>query len=213
MENPFVNYKKIITETTSKHYNVRDEYKDNTLEQNQDICKADRLPFSVGVINVTGELNIGMSIRSACLLGVENFYIFGRKKFDKRSTVGAEKYINIVQRTFDDPLDADQQILGELRNLAVTNRILLCEHGGRRLCHDNEVFYTCSTKPPLFLFGSESHGIPELISNQKVDSRYDLGWNYEFERVSIPQRGVLRSYNVSAAMAIVCWDYCKEVFL
>jgi tRNA(Leu) C34 or U34 (ribose-2'-O)-methylase TrmL len=78
---------------------------------------------------------------------------------------------------------------------------------------DNSAFYSWPPRPPLFLFGSESHGIPELITNQKVDSEYDMGWNYEFERISIPQRGVLRSFNVSAAMAIVCWDYLKEIHL
>lgn len=213
MENPFVNYKKIIADTVSNHYNVRVEFKNNTVEQNVEICNSDRLPFSVGCINVTGELNIGMMVRTASLLGAENFYIFGRHKFDKRSTVGAEKYINIVQHVYDDPLHADEQLLTDLRSLSSDYRIFLCEHGGRQLRHDNEVFYTCSTKKPLFIFGSESHGIPELITNQKVDSDYDMGWNYEFERISIPQRGVLRSYNVATAMAIVCWDFCKEVHL
>lgn len=208
-----VNYKKIIAETNSQMFNVRDEYKNNTVEENQFVCHLDRLPFSVGMINVTGDLNIGMAIRSACLMGAENFYIFGRRKFDKRSTVGAEKYINIVQHVYDDPLTADEQLLTDLRSLSSNYRIFLCEHGGRQLRHDNEVFYTCSTKKPLFIFGSESHGIPELITNQKVDSEYDMGWNYEFERISIPQRGVLRSYNVATAMAIVCWDFCKEVHL
>jgi len=37
MENPMVNYQKIIAETNSKMFNVRDEYKENTLEQNQNI--------------------------------------------------------------------------------------------------------------------------------------------------------------------------------
>ncbi len=97
MDNPMVNYSKIIAETASNHYNVRDEYKDNSYEQNVAITRNEQRPFSVGAINITGELNIGMMIRSACLLGAENFYIFGRKKFDKRSTVGAEKYINIAE--------------------------------------------------------------------------------------------------------------------
>lgn len=213
MENPFINYKKINKETISNHYNVRDEYKNNTIEENIAICKKESLKFSVGCINITGELNIGMMVRSACLFGAENFYIFGRNKFDKRSTVGAENYINIVQYVFDDPIHADHLMLDELRKLKVDNRILLCEHGGRELRHDNELFYSCSTTPPLFIFGSESHGIPELITNQKVDSEYDMGWNYEFERVSIPQRGVMRSFNVSAAMNIICWDYIKEMHL
>jgi tRNA G18 (ribose-2'-O)-methylase SpoU len=207
MENPMVNYANIIADTANKHYNVRDEYKDNTVEQNAAIQKNSSRKFSVGAINITGCLNIGMMIRSACLMGAENFYIFGRKKFDKRSTVGAENYINIIQYSYDDPLTADEHILAELRNLTSKHRILLCEHGGRELQHDNSAFYSWPTTPPLFLFGSESHGIPELISNQKIDSEYDMGWNYEFDRISIPQVGVLRSFNVSAAMAIICWDY------
>jgi tRNA G18 (ribose-2'-O)-methylase SpoU len=213
MDNPMVNYAKIIEETNSKHYNVRDEYKDNTVEQNIAITRSEQRKFSVGCINITGELNVGMMLRSACLFGAENFYIFGRKKFDRRSTVGAEKYMNIVQYTFDAPIHADEQLLIELRKLNTTHRVLLCEQGGMTLGHDTEGFYASNPRPPLFLFGSESHGIPELILNQKLDSKYDMGWYHEFERISIPQRGVLRSFNVSSAMAIVCWDYCKEMFL
>jgi tRNA G18 (ribose-2'-O)-methylase SpoU len=213
MENPMVNYAKIITETNSKMFNVRDEYKDNTLEHNQNICKADRLPFSVGVINVAGDLNIGMMLRSACLLGAENFYIFGRKKFDSRSTVGAENYINIVQYVFDDPIHADTQIHSELRELYVEKHtIVLCEHGGYELGSAewknrlpllaNSSFNLSYRHTPLFLFGSESHGIPDIISE-----------NSAFFKVSIPQRGVLRSFNVSAAMNLIIWDYIKEMHL
>ena len=118
MDNPMVNYSKIIADTASNHFNVRDEYKNNTYEENIEISATCRRKFSVGCINITGELNIGMMIRSACLFGAENFYIFGRKKFDKRSTVGAEKYINIVQYVFDDPIHADTDILNQLKLLS-----------------------------------------------------------------------------------------------
>jgi tRNA G18 (ribose-2'-O)-methylase SpoU len=210
MENPFVNYKKIIADTNSKHYNVGDLYKDHTLEQNRAICQVDRLPFSVGCINVSGELNIGMMIRSACLLGAENFYIFGRKKFDARSTVGAENYINIVQYSYDDPMTADEHILAELRELNKTHSVILCEHGGYML-GENDFGWAYEERPsPLFIFGSESHGIPKLITDQVASDGYP---EYEFERISIPQRGVLRSFNVSAAMNIICWDYIKEMGL
>lgn len=198
-ENPTVNYAKINAEANSKMFNVKDEYKDNTYEQNVEICQTDRLPFSVGVINLTGELNVGMMVRSACLFGAENFYIFGRKKFDKRSTVGAEKYINIVQYVFDDPIHADESIKLQLGWL--THTVILCEHGGYELGKSNKEFYD---KPcydhntPLFLFGSESNGMPQCI--------LDVG----YKRISIPQSGVLRSFNVSAAMNIICWDYIKE---
>lgn len=205
MENPMVNYAKIIKETAKNHYNVLDQYKDNSVEENVAICNRDRLPFSVGMINVTGELNIGMAIRSACLMGAENFYIFGRRKFDSRSTVGAENYINIQQFVFDDPIHADEDIFRALCNLhADGHSIILCEHGGYELGKFswNDIgIYPHKNYTPLFIFGSESHGISEYITDRF------------YYKVSIPQRGVLRSFNVSAAMAIVCWDYIREMGL
>jgi len=203
MENPMVNYSKIIAETNSKMYNVRDEYKNNSVEENIAICNKEHLKFSVGCINITGELNIGMMIRSACLLGAENFYIFGRKKFDKRSTVGAEKYINIVQYTFDDPIHADAEINERLEYMLKWNTVVLCEQGGDEIgSRKMALKYSEEIINPLFVFGSESHGIPPLITT-----------NEHFYKVSIPQRGVLRSFNVSAAMNIICWDYIKEMHL
>lgn len=203
-----VNYSKIIADTASNHYNVRDEYKDNTYEQNVAITMSEQRRFSVGCINITGELNIGMMIRSACLLGAENFYIFGRKRFDKRSTVGAENYINIIQYTYDDPLTADQQILDDLRKLP--HPIIACEQGGAELgtVDADDVYHSVYGTHPMFLFGSESHGIPNLILDQLDQTGYP---DYEFSRISIPQVGVLRSFNVSAAMNIIVWDYIDEL--
>ena len=209
-ENPMVNYSKIIADTNSKMFNVRDEYKNNSVEENIAICNKEHLKFSVGCINITGELNIGMMLRSASLLGAENFYIFGRKKFDARSTVGAENYINIKQIVFDDPIHADEHILAELRELNKTHSVILCEHGGYMLGGNDYKMAYEGRPSPLFIFGSESHGIPKLITDQVVNDGYP---EYEFDRISIPQRGVLRSFNVSAAMAIVCWDYLKEMKL
>jgi len=201
MTNPMVNYSDITKQTASEMYNVRDEYKQNTYEQNVAITMSEQRMFSVGCINITGELNVGMMIRSACLFGAENFYIFGRKKFDKRSTVGAEKYINIVQYNFDDPIHADESILNQLKLL--NHDVILCETGGEVLGKDtwNSRKFNPPILHPLFLFGSESHGIPESIVKS-------------FNRkISIPQRGVLRSFNVSAAMNIIVWDYIREMYL
>jgi len=194
-----VNYKQIIADTASQHYNVRDELKENTVAQNIDICQASQLPFSVGVVNVAGELNVGMMLRSAMLLGAENFYIFGRKHFDKRSTCGAEHYMNVVHYV-STPLGSEEDMVLELSLLPHT--IVLCELGGYELGKDNSSFYARFNKSPLFLFGSESHGMPSYVINQ-----------FPNNIVSIPQRGVLRSFNVSAAMNIICWDYLKDIHL
>ena len=203
MTNPMVNYSEITKQTASEMYNVRDEYKVNTYEQNVAITVSEQRSFSVGCINITGELNVGMMIRSACLFGAENFYIFGRKKFDKRSTVGAEKYINIVQYTFDDPITADESINERLEYLLKWNSVVLCEHGGVEIgSHKARLIYKEELENPLFIFGSESHGLPTTVAD-----------NPHFYTMSIPQRGVLRSFNVSAAMNIVVWDYIREIYL
>ncbi len=203
MTNPMVNYSEFTKQTASEMYNVRDEYKANTYEQNVAISISEQRPFSVGAINVAGELNIGMMIRSACLLGAENFYIFGRNKFDRRSTVGAENYINIVQYSYDDPIHADAEINERLEYMLKWNTVVLCEQGGDEIgSRKMALKYSEEIINPLFVFGSESHGIPPLITT-----------NEHFYKVSIPQRGVLRSFNVSAAMNIIVWDYIKEMHL
>jgi len=191
-------------------FNVRDEYKDNSLEQNVSICKQQSRNFSIGAINITGCLNIGVMIRSASLMGASNFYIFGRRTFDKRSTVGAEKYINIVQYSYDNPMTADEQMLNDLRKLP--HPIVACEQGGATLgsVDAGSVFLSVKDTHPMFLFGSESHGIPQLILDQLDPTGYP---DYEFSRISIPQIGVLRSFNVAAAMNIIVWDYIKTTGL
>lgn len=190
--NPQVNYAEIIKETLSNHWNVGDEFKDNTFDENVAVCRKDSIPFAIGIINVTGELNVGMMIRTASLLGAEMVYIFGRKKFDKRSTVGAEHYIDIRQYVYDDPITADNEILVELKNLPYTPYVI--EQGGDSLYGYP---FNFRQRPPIFIFGSESHGIPKFI--------YESIPN----RISIPQRGVLRSFNVSSAMSIVSWEYAR----
>jgi tRNA G18 (ribose-2'-O)-methylase SpoU len=50
------------------------------------------------------------------------------------------------------------------------------------------------------VFGNESNGLPESFLNS------------DMKKISIPQLGVLRSFNVSAAAAIVMWDFYKWWF-
>ena len=200
------NYKNMIKQLTSNHYNVADQFKDNTYEENRIICEDGSLNFAVGVINVTGELNVGMIIRSASLIGAKEFYTFGRKRIDMRSTVGGEKYLPIKQYVYEDPLDADKQLLDDLLTLPYT--VVLVEHTNEnyRLGKNNAHIYSMCARPPLFLFGSESHGIPDTLLNAMEPD----GPEHLFHRLSIPQRGVLRSFNVAAAATLVMWDYVKE---
>jgi len=188
-----MNYSNVINETASRHYNVADQYKDNTLEQNRQICRNDSLPFAVGVMSITGDLNIGMMMRTAALLGVRDFFIFGRKKYDRRSTVGAQNYINVHQYPMD---------VSFLHNVCQDTGYtpVFIEQGGKNLPTTHTEWKVMPLNP-IFIFGSESDGIPNDIIYSFPNSPV----------ISIPQCGVLRSFNVSAAMSIVTWEYLKEI--
>lgn len=187
-----MNYSDVINETASRHYNVADVYKDNTVEENKQICQNDSIPFAVGAVSVTGDLNIGMMMRTASLLGARDFFIFGRKKYDKRSTVGAQNYINVHR------LPMEVKSFHDVCHDTEYSPVFI-EQGGLTLPLTEGEWGRMPAKP-MFVFGSESDGVPEDIM-------------YTFPHapiISIPQRGVLRSFNVSSAMSIVAWEYFRR---
>jgi len=188
-----MNYSDVINETASRHYNVADEYKDNTVEENRAICNKQSLPFSIAAMSVAGDLNIGMMMRTASLLGARDFFIFGRRKYDKRSTVGAQNYINVHQSPMD--VKSFHDVCQDTGYQPV-----FIEQGGLTLPLTEGEWNRMPTKP-MFVFGSESDGIPNDII-------------YTFPHapiISIPQWGVLRSYNVSSAMSIVTWEATRRL--
>ena len=188
-----MNYNNLINETASRHYNVADEYKDNTVEENRERCRKDSLPFSIAVMSIAGDLNIGMMMRSASLLGARDFFIFGRKKYDKRSTVGAQNYINVHQY----PMDV-KFVHAVCQDTGYTP--VFIEQGGLTIPLSDGEWSRMPTNP-MFVFGSESDGISE-----------DIIYSFPHSPViSIPQRGVLRSFNVSSAMSIVTWEYFRHI--
>ena len=188
-----MNYNTLINETASRHYNVADEYKDNTVEENRERCRKDSLPFSIAAMSVAGDLNIGMMMRTASLLGASDFFIFGRRKYDKRSTVGAQNYINVHQS----PMDVKS--LHEACQDTEYQPVFI-EQGGLTVPLTEGERDRMPTKP-MFVFGSESDGIPE-----------DIMYTFPYAPIiSIPQHGVLRSYNVAAAMSIVTWEATRRL--
>lgn len=196
--NPFINYAEKIAETVKgeNFWNVHDRYKDRSLDALRAVQDAASLPFAVCVLNLTGDLNVGMIVRTACTMGASNVILYGRRKYDKRSTVGAQNYIPIERI---DGFHDDGQTLDTIRFREVMVKRgcvpVFVEQGGTPietidwdgfLGHDRKA----DLPVPCLVFGNESEGIPvEMMLGELV--------------VSIHQRGVLRSLNVSAAAAIV----------
>lgn len=175
----------------SNTFNVRDDLKELELEEIQKISKDNALPFAVAALNVDGDLNLGTMIRNAVIFGAERFFIFGRRKYDKRSTVGAHNYIDITKMDLDiDDLTKESidAFYSALHTRSYTPIFIEVEGENFRTL-DFSVRRTYLR--PCFVFGSEHGGIPDDLIQPHS------------QVASIPQHGVLRSLNVSSASSII----------
>jgi len=198
-------------EVNSEELNVADEYKKNTVEENQAISKDKRHDASICVLSVTGGLNISTIIRTSHNLGFKENIILGKTKFDRRGLVGAQNYSEITKiegLTENGEIDSDvfmtTMVEKDLFPIFVeTGGILLNEvHWGNMLKN----YIRLDQSRPCFIFGNEQEGIPQNI----LDTADEFAMSFT---VSIPNLGIMRSYNVATAASIVMWDYVAKMGL
>jgi len=169
----------------------------------KDIYAEHAMPDAVVAINVSGDLNIGMSIRTASLFGIGKFYILGRRSYDRRTTVGQHNYIDVEPIScshgyHSEDLDVDKAI-AFLEQLTERYQLVFVEQADHKV-NLLEMTKKLSAKLPCcFVVGNEGVGIPRKI----IDSVKGI-------TVEIPQRGVGRSHNVANALSIVLWEYFRE---
>lgn len=175
-------------------FNVADEFKTLTVPELQDLSVSRRLPFAVALANITGDLNVGVILRTACVLSAERVFLFGRKKYDRRSTVGAHHYIDLHHyptTTANGQFDW-VEALDIVRIHGYTP--VLIEQGGAPLSS----LSLSNFHPVCLVFGAEDLGIPaEVCATEPV--------------FTIPQYGVLRSLNVSSAAAIAIHQVATQL--
>ncbi len=165
-------------------------------------AKCFKIPVSILLYNLSGEINIGMIIRTACVMGCSKVYLIGRKKYDKRTSVGAEHYIDIEFIT-EGVRGADHnRTIQEFDLLSFCKdkniHPILVEQGGQNIEDFSFYEYIRGGKHPCFVFGSESDGLPKTVLSQGL------------ERISIPQLGAMRSLNVSTSASIIIYDYIRK---
>ena len=182
-----------MAEPTLLKYNVHTPLQTLPVERLQKLSQATALPLTLMLYNLNGDMNVGMSIRTAVILGCSDVYVVGRKKYDRRSEVGAKNYIQVHRFPSIEP------------NFFKDNKLvpIFIEQGGEPL----EDF---SFKPYLpgkledswkvvFVMGSESYGLPQSLLK-----------SLNATILSISQYGVMRSLNVSIAASIVLYEYSKQ---
>jgi tRNA (guanosine-2'-O-)-methyltransferase len=176
-------------------FNVISELQHLSVEELREIAKSRQLPYAVALANITGDLNTGVIIRSACVLGAQRVFIFGKKKYDRRSTVGAHNYIELMH--FESHTETEPFIWSESLQIIRVNGYtpVLIEQGGAPLF---DFAPSQSASPVCLVFGAEDTGIPRDVCQSELC-------------YTIPQPGVLRSLNVSTAASIAMWHTMMEL--
>jgi tRNA G18 (ribose-2'-O)-methylase SpoU len=155
--------------------NVINELQHLELPQLRKLTRQLSLDIHLIILNVQGEINIGMMVRSAMALGVSRVFIIGRKKWDKRTSVGAHHYMDIIY-------------MANLHPYILRDRsVYILEQGGQTLYSLTKE--KIKNQRITLIVGNESTGVPHNIQQ--------LG-----TVISIPQVGIVRSLNVSNACSI-----------
>ena len=204
----FKELRKTELEQSNSCFNVHDNLKGKTLEELQEISLVDRLPWHTMSLNLTGDLNVGTVIRTSHCLGATSVIVVGRTKLDRRSLVGAENYITVEKyRTVDENFSLD---VAEIADILQRKKLtpIFCEAGGIPL---NRVNWPIRIEAinlrgfqPCLVMGNETGGIP----NELLDLAGLLPNSFI---ISVPQRGVIRSFNVAVAHSIIAGHMCAAM--
>lgn len=204
MQSPF---KEKFQEIETQFFNVRSDLQGLPLENIVEEQKRNVLPFSVCALNLSGELNIGTMIRTAVIFGAEKFYIFGRRKFDRRSLVGSNNYIEIeaVDGFKPNSMEIDPAKFINFMEYNKFEPYFVEQRDSYFTYEPEDVPIRKHHNKNLIVFGSENSGIPDEIF------RY-----YEYNLIphsiiTIPQYGVMRSLNVGVACGIVLYNIARKL--
>lgn len=183
MENKLDFNRKLIIDPNSKR-NVVDHLAWMTDEEIITKLDQNKQNLSLLLVNIEYDNNIGNIIRSANAFGVDKVYIYGRKKFDRRGSVGAEFFMRFEYIKFIDEIDS---VISNYDN------IIAIENNTKSISLID--FKWDYKKKNLIIFGQEQNGIPEILINKSDVT------------LSIPQIGSVRSLNVATTAGIVMYDY------
>ena len=143
-----------------------------------------KIPISLLLVNIDRDNNIGNIIRSANTFGVEEVLIYGRKKFDRRTSVGAEFFMQFRHIRFIEEITPLRQEFDLILGLEQTENSV-----------ELHSYQWPKDKNILITVGNEGKGLPQEILDI-CDTTLE-----------IEQYGTTRSLNVSVATGVVLYDY------
>lgn len=168
--------------------NVQDLYKQSTdAEIRADLEKTRSEAVQV-IINTENDFNVATTIRSHNALNAKELYVVGRRRYDRRGTVGTHNYSTIfssdnVDDVFD-KLHADGYTIYAVDNIM--------EYSPKNIW---DVDFPAKS---AFVYGTENEGLTEDII-KKCD-----------DMVFIQMYGSTRSFNLATAASIVLAEYSRQ---
>lgn len=167
--------------------NIRDEYKNLSNEEIKNKRKKNHLVAILS--NNIRDFNFGSVIRSACCLGVERVVFTTSRKYDRRGTVGAHKYMDIDYIL--EPLDA----IEHYRELGYT--VIAAEYDEK---YEMQSLYDYKwDEKTAVIFGEEGTSLPDDILKAVDDI------------VCIPMPGgIPRSLNLGVSSGIFFSHYAMQ---
>jgi len=170
--------------------NVIDRYKNWSTESIRKDLQRTANPFAVCMEHWQGDFNISTLIRNANAFNAKKVYYLGKKKYDRRGTVGTHHYVDLTY------LGVSCSSLVDLKNVytivAIDNNV----PNTRKL---GEFDWLSLEKPPLMVFGEEGVGLTDETLNIA---------DYSIE---IPQYGSVRSLNVGTSSGILMYDFVQSL--
>lgn len=139
--------------------------------------------FSTLICNFGNDFNIGSVIRNSNAFLGKAVYIYGRKRYDRRGTVGTHHYENLIHINSLDELP--EGMLVAVDNVPGAEPI--------------DDFEWPTDQHVILAFGQEQIGLREDVLSMAKSVVY------------VRQYGSVRSLNVACAAAITMQDYCRKV--
>jgi tRNA G18 (ribose-2'-O)-methylase SpoU len=147
--------------------------------------------FGILLVNIDYDNNSGNIVRTANAFGAIEVILYGRRNFDRRSSMGTEFYMDFQVIKYIEDLDQvveEYDLVVGLEN--IEGSVPIYDYNWQTELHQNPKTLIC--------VGQESTGLPQQII-QKCDVL-----------VEIPQFGSVRSLNVGTAAGIAMYDFCQK---
>jgi tRNA G18 (ribose-2'-O)-methylase SpoU len=166
--------------------NVVDEYKGWHPDKIKQEIKKNTFPYAVMMQHIGGDYNISTLVRNANAFGASKVFYYGRRKWDRRGSVGTHHYTDLIHL---DDLEDLKLLKEKYYFVGIENNVPQAKNIQGYVPRSNT----------LFIFGEEGNGIlPEIL--ELCD-----------EVVYVQQYGSVRSLNVGTCSGIVMNDYVSRL--